>query len=128
MVSEKYERKMVIFLTLMLAGLVYDRWYLYREWVSGWGPPLVAVAVIFWLRNWRLAMMLIVVVGVIMGIQYSYLRSSVMTSTQQYSVFARSATWPILFELFKASPVFGLGPANYYYYTPLYSLWVVCEV
>jgi O-antigen ligase len=32
-----------------------------------------------------------------------------------------------MFELIKASPILGLGPANYYYYTPLYPIlgWVV---
>ncbi len=119
---EKLERKRVLFMLLLLGALFYRGWIQYREWVSGWGPPLIAVIVILWLRNWRLAGAALLIGGVIIGLQYSALSSTVMTDTQQYSVYSRSATWPILFELIKASPVFGLGPANYHFYTPLFSL------
>jgi O-antigen ligase len=46
----------------------------------------------------------------------------VWTTTQQYSSESRLATWPIMVILIKASPILGLGPSNYYHYTPLFPL------
>jgi O-antigen ligase len=121
-VGEKSQTRRAIFLALLLAAMFYDRWFLYREWISGWGPPLIAVGVILWLRNWRLALFTTLIGGVVVGVSFSLLSSAVMTETQQYSLYSRTATWPIMFELLKSSPILGLGPSNYYYYTPLFSL------
>jgi O-antigen ligase len=48
-------------------------------------------------------------------------------ATDQYSYSTRLDAWLILLEMVKVSPVLGLGPANYYWYTPLYRLrgWAV---
>jgi O-antigen ligase len=43
-------------------------------------------------------------------------------ASNEYSVFTRIEAARILLEIIKTSPVFGLGPANYYWYTPLYSI------
>ena len=122
LISEKKSKKTICLLLLLLAIVFYDRWFLYREWVSGWLPPLIAVMVIFWLYNWRLALIASLAGAVILSLQYNSLVDMLMTDTQQYSAYSRTATWPILINLIKVNPILGLGPGNYYYYTPLYSL------
>jgi O-antigen ligase len=39
-----------------------------------------------------------------------------------YSVDSRLAAWRVLGELISVNPFLGLGPANYYWYTPLYTI------
>jgi O-antigen ligase len=39
-----------------------------------------------------------------------------------YSYLTRVEAWRILIDMVKISPVFGLGMANYYWYTPLYPI------
>jgi hypothetical protein len=39
-----------------------------------------------------------------------------------YSFTTRVQAWEILSEIIKANPILGLGPANYYWYTPLFAI------
>ncbi len=110
-------------LGLLVLAIFRASWVLDREWISGWLPPIVAILVIVWLYSWRWGLAVSAMGGLFVVIYYSNLFSQVMTSTQQYSLDSRMATWPIMFELFKSSPILGLGLSNYVYYTPLYSLW-----
>jgi O-antigen ligase len=57
-----------------------------------------------------------------LSLRSNILITQVWDSTQQYSVASRTWTWPIMWELIKFNPITGLGPANYYYYTSLYSI------
>lgn len=107
---------------LLFAATLYISWFQSREWVSGWLPPLIAVGVIVWLTSWRWGAALTLAGGLLVVYQFSSVSSAVMTTTQEYSLHSRTATWPILYDLIKANPILGLGPSNYYYYTPLYSL------
>ena len=112
-----------ITLGLLVLLEIYAGWFQgHKEWVSGWLPPLVAIFVILWLRSWRWGLMISFLAGFLIIIFFSQLQSQVMTSTQTYSVDSREWTLPILYNLIKYSPVFGLGPANYYHYTSLYSI------
>lgn len=109
-------------LLLLAGGIVYLYWILDKEFIAGWLPPLIALWVITWLRSWKFGL-IVTITGLVMVIAFfPNLYSNVYTPTQQYSTMSRSATWPIMWELIKANPILGLGPANYYYYTPLYSL------
>lgn len=112
-----------IFLLLLVVAQLVARWiYGRQEWVSGWLPPLVAILVIIWLRSWRWGLALSALGALAVLFYYPALNAQVWTVSQQYSAFSRQATWPIMLELIAANPVFGLGPSNYYHYTPLFSL------
>jgi O-antigen ligase len=39
-----------------------------------------------------------------------------------YSYMTRVAAAQIMFKIIKISPIIGLGPANYYWYTPLFPI------
>jgi putative inorganic carbon (hco3(-)) transporter len=108
----------ILVVALLATNWMYDR----KEWLSDWLPPLVAIFIIIWLRSWKWGLSLTVVAGLGVLLNYSLLYAELMTDTQQYSAYSRFATLSILFDLFKLNPLFGLGPANYHFYTPFYSL------
>ncbi|HNT23474.1 MAG TPA: O-antigen ligase family protein [Anaerolineales bacterium] len=93
-----------------------------REWASGWFPMLVALAVLLWLRSWRLGLLFTLLGSVALLLFFPGLLDSVWSAGQQYSFETRFATWPVMWELFKLSPVLGLGPSNYYHYTSYFPL------
>lgn len=111
-------------LLLLVAAGLYGGWHHGRqEWVSGWLPPLVAVLALLWLRSWRLGLVFTGALVALFLLNAGPLYTRVMSAGQQYSLSSRAAAWPILWDLFTASPILGLGPANYYHYTRLYPLW-----
>jgi hypothetical protein len=84
---------------------------------SGWLSVLVCLAAISVARSWRagLALLPVTVVAAL------YLRSGVVAS-DAYSISTRSDAWSIILQLAKISPLWGLGFANYYWYTPLFPI------
>ncbi|TAH53913.1 MAG: hypothetical protein EYC68_01360 [Chloroflexota bacterium] len=93
-----------------------------RDWASGWVPPMIALATILTLRSWRLG-----IVVIIAGIAYVVLERPEMfaleTGVESYSILTRDVARNILVQqVFPLSPIIGLGPANYYWYTPLYPI------
>jgi O-antigen ligase len=91
------------------------------EWVSGWLPPALAIGVLLWLKDWRMGLVATAVGGLVLLPSFlEYYNAQINTETQQWSSFTRFATWPIVFELIKANPISGLGPAVYPYLTSLY--------
>jgi O-antigen ligase len=55
-----------------------------------------------------------------------YLASEAI-ATDQYSYSTRTEAWLLVLEMVKSSPLLGFGPANYYWYTPLFPIrgWAV---
>lgn len=93
-----------------------------REWASGWFPMLVALAVLLWLRSWRLGLLFTLFGSVAVLLFFPGLLDSIWSAGQQYSFETRFATWPVMWELFKLSPLLGLGPSNYYHYTSYFPI------
>ncbi|RMH02241.1 MAG: hypothetical protein D6706_00520 [Chloroflexi bacterium] len=93
-----------------------------RGWVSGWAPPLVAVIVILWLGAPRIAFPLTFSGIALIGIAYQQVVELVLVGDNEYSTVTRLEAWKIVLEIIKVNPILGLGPANYYFYTPLYSI------
>ncbi len=91
------------------------------EWISGWLPPIIAVGILIWLKNWRLGL-LVTVFGTLLLIPtiLNFYNTQVNTETQQWSSLTRFATWPIVLNLFKINPLTGLGPAVYPYLTSFF--------
>ena len=92
------------------------------DWKSGWLPPLVVVAVILALKYPRLVILAVPFFLYMTG----YLVNQ-MIASDEYSWGTRVDAWLIVLTISKASPLFGLGFANYYWYTPLYPIrgWAV---
>lgn len=104
-------------LWLLLAAALYSVVYQTYDWKSGWIPPLVAIFTIIVLYRWQAGVALVA-----MGMVASPLLFSQLIASDEYSYATRVDAWVILLEIIKVNPIFGLGPANYYYYTPLYSI------
>lgn len=102
----------------LAAATLFVSMYLGYGWKSGWIPALVAMGVITWLRFRRLRYLL-----AFGGVIVVWLMASELIQSDQYSYVTRIEAWKILLnEIIKVNPVFGLGPANYRFYTPLFPI------
>ena len=95
-----------------------------REWVSGWLPPLVALAVTLGVSKPRLALALSLTGGLVAAALFGFASdfAGAVEAENAYSTLTRLEAWRIVGEIVAASPVLGVGPANYYWNTPLYSI------
>jgi len=92
-----------------------------RDWASGWLPAVLAVGIVGWLRWPRLTTGLGVIAVLGLLVFLPTIRAA-LVSGNEYSLTTREAAWRIILEIVRVSPIFGVGPANYYYYTPLYAI------
>lgn len=111
---------------LALGGLVLAAFYvgLFQgtAWASGWLPPLVSVVVILLVGMPRLGLLATLAGGIVGVINSQKVINLVMLGDQQYSIITRREAWGIIAQIVKVNPLLGLGPANYYWYTPLYPI------
>jgi len=108
-------------LGVLVLATLYIGWFQGRAWASGWLPPLVAVVVSLWAGVPRLGLPVGMVAVTVGALNVQKIVGIVMTD-QQYSLMTRLEAWRIVIEIIKASPLLGLGPANYYWYTPLFPI------
>jgi O-antigen ligase len=93
-----------------------------QSWVSGWLPALTALFVILFLTRPRIAVISVFVFILLMVIRYQIISNYLFVGDNEYSMLTRLEAWKILFQIIQKNPVFGLGPANYYFYTPFYKI------
>jgi hypothetical protein len=109
-------------LIALAAATLYVGWSQGRDWVSGWLPPLVTLMVLIWLYSWRLGLAVTIIGGLGILIRDPGLLAG-LVSLKQYSIDTRFAAWQIIFvNIIPINPLLGLGPANYYFYTPLFPI------
>lgn len=102
----------------LVAATLFVSMYLGFGWKSGWIPPLVAMGIITWFRFRRLRYVL-----TLGGLIVIWMIGSELIQSDEYSYVTRVEAWKILLnEIIKVNPVFGLGPANYRFYTPLFPI------
>lgn len=116
-----FNRRLHAFGRISLGALalvsVYSAYVSVPGWVSGWLPALAGVTAILLLRS-RYAFLLIIGGGVLLVPQ----ALQTILAGDAYSYTTRMQAWKILSEIVKANPILGLGPANYYWYTPLFAI------
>lgn len=88
------------------------------DWKSGWLPPIAAIAAIlifrYWRKGWWLAPF---------GVVPAYYMVTSAIASDEYSYGTRMDAWTIvLTKIVKVDPIFGVGFANYYWYTPLFPI------
>lgn len=92
-----------------------------RDWNSGWVPPLVALLVALWSGSRRLALP-----SSVIGAGFAFANvgaiSAYLQQNKQYDILTREAAWTTLINVIKINPIIGTGPANYYWYTPMFSI------
>ncbi|MFW6098076.1 MAG: O-antigen ligase family protein [Chloroflexota bacterium] len=104
-------------LTAILGLQLYVAYVTNGDWKSGWVPPLVALGAILLLRYPRLSILfgLLAIIPAFDVVQD-------LIQAEQYSYSTRIEAWEIVAEIVKVNPVLGLGPSNYYFYTPLFPI------
>lgn len=117
LLNRKLRPRWRIVLGAIFVCAVYVAFVQANEWKSGWVPSMVAVAVIVGLRSWYLGAL----VGVASLVVAPELLSRLIVA-EQYSFSTRIDAWLILLDIARANPILGFGPANYYFYTPLYTI------
>jgi len=120
--NRSLSQQMRLSLVVLVAATVYVGWFQGRSWLSGWLPPLVVLMMLIWLYSWRLGLVLTIAGGLGILIRDPGLLSG-LVSLKQYSIDTRFAAFQIMFEnIIPINPLLGLGPANYYFYTPLFPI------
>jgi hypothetical protein len=104
-------------LGLVVLATMYVALVIQNDWKSGWIPPAIGIAVILALSSWRVAFLMLIG-GMIPAA--GFVQRLIVSDT--YSFSTRIEAWQILAQIVKANPVLGLGPANYYWYTPLFPI------
>jgi len=117
--NKKLDRRVRFLLFLLVVGIFYVSYIRGRVWSSGWLPPAVAVLTILTLWKPRLGAVVIFLVGVVFLLNYQKIIANIL-SLEEYSYITRLAAWKVMIEIIKVSPILGLGPANYPFYTHLY--------
>jgi hypothetical protein len=122
MINNHLSRKWRIALLLLVIGTFYAGFFMSRAWTSGWFPPLIAAIVILFIYKPRIGLLGLVMLLLIMLPNLGELTNVVMTGDNPYSLTTRVEAWTILYQIILRNPILGLGPANYYWYTPLYTI------
>ena len=93
-----------------------------QGWTSGWLPAVVAVGLIMWvgLPQWRSKM---VWMGLLLAaVNYQKILGIILVGDNEYSMMTRLEAWRVLMNVISANPIFGVGPANYYWYSALFPI------
>ncbi len=120
--NRQLSRVMQLALAGLLVAVLAVGWFQARSWVSGWLPPFIAIGTIAGLRSRRLALIL-AIAGALSFLMIGHSVLSSLEAGEAYSIYTRDAAKDILLQqIYPQSPILGLGPANYYWYTPLYPI------
>jgi len=106
---------------ILLAAVLHIRVLETRSWTSGWLPAIIGILAITLVRLRRAA----VIIGLLgltgAALSYDWIIQAILEENL-YSQTTRLEAWKLIIEMVKVSPVFGLGPANYYWYAPLFNI------
>lgn len=121
-----FNRRLSPIVRLGLALLVVATFYVAfskgLDWTSGWLPALVGCLVVLLAGKPKLGLLVAVATGLALALDPSAATKAVMGGDNQYSLSTRVEAWTILEKVVETSPLLGLGPANYYHYTPLFPI------
>lgn len=93
-----------------------------QSWASGWLPAMAAVFVIIFLTKPKVGLIAIFAFVVIILVRSQIIQNYVFVGDNEYSMVTRLEAWKIMFQIIEKNPLFGVGPANYYFYTPFYNI------
>jgi hypothetical protein len=106
-----------VVLALIVLMTLYVAYFKNSGWKAGYLPPLVAIAATVSARNWRIGLIL-----ALLSIGPALYLYSDAVATDEYSYSTRIDALLIMLEIIKVSPILGLGPANYYFYTRFFPI------
>lgn len=109
-------------LGMVLAAFLYNAFIIGRDWTSGWLPAMLGGAVILFLASKKARIPLVMVALMVLAVNWTQVRNIVMSGDNQYSLMTRLDAWAIMFKIIAVNPILGVGPANYYFLTPLFPI------
>jgi hypothetical protein len=93
-----------------------------RAWTSGWMPALAGLGVIA-VIGYPLVGGFGGVGAIVFGmVKLQSVVNAVMIGDNQYSLSTRTVAWELVLKLSQKNLIFGIGPAQYYWYTPLFPI------
>ncbi len=102
---------------------IYVAFFILRGWVSGYLPLFAAILVVLLLTYPKQGILIsLIMVAALASQVQSIIQEYVFIGDNSYSLGTRLDAWAILGEITSISPLFGLGPANYYNITPLFPI------
>ncbi len=107
-------------LALLIVLAFYHALVLNTGWTSGWLPALISLGIVLLLRFPRLTISVSM-----LALPFVLLSTGIFDSfwgNEGYSFSTRVAAWHVLTDVLGRSPLIGLGPANYYYFTSLFPI------
>ncbi len=121
-----FNRELHIIWRGVLGGIalitLYVGFVLNNDWKSGYLPSIASVGAMVAFHAWWIA-----VPAALVGYPITLYLSSQAIASDDYSYSTRVDALLIMLEIIKVNPILGLGPANYYWYTPLFPIrgWAV---
>jgi hypothetical protein len=92
-----FNKKLRLWLRLILLGLVGIWMYVYFitqvSWLSGWVPPLAAIATITLVKSKRLFLIFVVLMAIYVGLNWDYYTGTVLATEYAVSGNTRLAAW-----------------------------------
>ena len=119
--NHELRKSVRLFIGLICGAALYVSLVVTYDWKSGWLPAIVALLAIIWLGVRKLRFFSILG-GLLVVLLYFSKLTSFLTGSEDYSLVTRSDAYSIVLDIVKRNPITGLGFANYYWYTPLYSI------
>jgi O-antigen ligase len=111
-----------LLLSAIACGAFYYMIVLRQSWTSGWLPAAVSVWVVLLVARPRWAITAAVVIGGLALLLPGTVNELLLGGDNTYSMETRLEAWAIIWRIVRLSPIFGVGPANYFAYTPLYPI------
>jgi len=122
LLNRQLARKWRLLLAVIGLSAFYYTFVIRQGWTSGWLPSLVSLVVILGATRPKWLVGLGLLAGIAVLVQPHLLRDLFLGGDNEYSLTTRLEAWRILLEITRLNPILGLGPANYYGYTPLYDI------
>ncbi len=112
-----FNKKFPPWLRLSLLGLVLVWMYVYFivhvTWLSGWLPPLAALATISLAKSKRLFLIFVLLMAIYVGLNWDYYTGTVLERESAESGYTRLDAWEHNWQVTGKHLLFGTGPAGY---------------
>jgi O-antigen ligase len=112
-----FNKKLPLWLRVMLLGLAGVWMYIYAvqriTWLSGWLPPIIAVAAVSVMKSKWLFLILVLLIAIHVGLNWEYYTGTVLAAESDESGHSRLAAWEHNWRVTGKHFLFGTGPAGY---------------
>lgn len=111
-----------LLLGISTLAILYNLLIMKQSWTSGWFPALASIFFVVLIIKPKWAISIAGIAGFFLLISSQFANELILGGDNEYSLLTRLEAWKILGEIIKVNPLFGLGPSNYYFFTPFYRI------